>query len=450
VVSKTLKGDAKMADQKYWNQKIETMPAQEIKTLQLKELKELVKHCYENSAFYKKKLDGAGVKPDSIRSLDDLTKIPFTIKSDLKDNYPFGMVAVKPDEIVEIHASSGTTGNPIVGAYTKGDMDVWQELMARSIYTAGGRRQDTIHIAYGYGLFTGGLGFHYGAQKIGSKIVPASGGMTQRQIKLMKDLDVTILACTPSFAVYLAETMAQEGVDPKKDLKLKLGLFGAEPWSDKIRERIEQDLGISAFDVYGLTELCGPGVAVECAEHKGLHIWEDHFIVETIDSDTGEVLSLGEEGEVVFTGLTKQGLPMLRYRTRDMSKIETETCACGRTHARMMRVHGRSDDMLIIRGVNVFPSQIEYATMCFSELATQYLIVLDRPGALDTFVVKVELSEKAAKDPKLDANALKNGIQKQIHIVTGISADVEIVKPGELPRTEGKAKRVLDLRKGKM
>ena len=441
---------AKMVDQKYWNQKIETMPAQEIKKLQLKELKGLIKHCYENSAFYKKKLDGAGLKPESIRSLDDLTKIPFTVKSDLKDNYPFGMVAVKVDEIVEIHASSGTTGNPIVGAYTKGDMDVWQELMARSIYTAGGRRQDTIHIAYGYGLFTGGLGFHYGAQKLGAKIVPASGGMTQRQIKLMKDLGVTILACTPSFAVYLAETMAQEDVDPRKDLKLRLGMFGAEPWSDKLRERIEKDLGISAFDVYGLTELCGPGVAVECAEHKGLHIWEDHFIVETIDSDTGEVLSPGEEGEIVFTGLTKRGLPMLRYRTRDISKIETETCACGRTHARMMRVHGRSDDMLIIRGVNIFPSQVEYAVMCFSELATQYLIVVDRPGALDTFVVKVELSEKAAKDPKLDANALKNGIQKQIHIVTGISADVEIVKPGELPRTEGKAKRVLDLRKGKM
>jgi phenylacetate-CoA ligase len=439
-----------MVDQKYWNQKIETMPAQEIKKLQLKELKELIKHCYENSAFYKKKLDSVGLKPESIRSLDDLTKIPFTVKSDLKDNYPFGMVATKLDEIVEIHASSGTTGNPIVGAYTKSDMDVWQELMARSIYTAGGRRQDTIHIAYGYGLFTGGLGFHYGAQKLGAKIVPASGGMTQRQIKLMKDLGVTILACTPSFAVYLAETMVQEDVDPRKDLKLRLGMFGAEPWSDKLRERIENDLGISAFDVYGLTELCGPGVAVECAEHEGLHIWEDHFIVETIDSDTGEVLSPGEEGEIVFTGLTKRGLPMLRYRTRDISKIETETCSCGRTHARMMRVHGRSDDMLIIRGVNVFPSQIEYAVMCFSELATQYLIVVDRPGALDTFVVKVELSEKAAKDPKLDANALKNGIQKQIHIVTGISADVEIVKPGELPRTEGKAKRVLDLRKGKM
>jgi len=434
----------------YWNRKIETMPTQELKRLQLKELKQLVKDCYENSVFYRKKFDGAGLKPESIRSLDDLDKIPFTAKSDLKDNYPFGMVAAQSDEIVEIHASSGTTGNPIIGAYTQNDMDVWQELMARSIYTAGGRRQDVIHIAYGYGLFTGGLGFHYGAQKLGAKIIPASGGMTQRQIKLMKDLGVTILACTPSFAVYLAETMAQEGVDPRRDLKLKTGMFGAEPWSDKLRERIEKELGIEAFDCYGLTELCGPGVAVECPEHNGLHVWEDHFIVETIDPDTGEVLSPSEEGELVFTGLTKMGLPMLRYRTRDLSRIETEKCVCGRTHARMMRVHGRSDDMLIIRGVNVFPSQVEHAVMCFSELATQYLIVLDRPGALDSFLVKVELSEKAAKDPKVDQNALKNGIQKQIHIVTGITADVEIVKPGELPRTEGKAKRVLDLRKGKM
>ncbi len=439
-----------MMDGTYWNKKIETMPSPELKKLQLKELKAIVKHCYENSVFYRKRLDSAGLKPEGIRSLHDLTKIPFTVKNDLKDNYPWGMVAAKSDEIVEIHASSGTTGNPIVGAYTKNDMDMWQELMARSIYTIGGRRQDTIHIAYGYGLFTGGLGFHYGAQKIGAKIVPASGGMTQRQIKLMKDLGVTLLACTPSFAVYLAETMTQEGIDPIKDLKLKLGMFGAEPWSDKIRERIEKDLGISAFDVYGLTELCGPGVAVECPEQKGLHIWEDHFIIETIDPHTGEVLPEGEEGELVFTGLTKMGLPMLRYRTRDISKIETETCECGRTHARMMRVHGRSDDMLIIRGVNVFPSQVEYAVMCFSELATQYLIVVDRPEALDTFLVKVEFSEKAAKNPKLDTNALKSGIQKQIHIVTGITADVEIVKPGELPRTEGKAKRVLDLRKGKM
>ncbi len=439
-----------MADGKYWNEKIETMPRQDINDYQLKKLKEQVNHCYNNSSFYHKKFDSVGLKPEDIRSLDDLQKMPFTVKSDLRDNYPFGMVTVKSDEIVEIHASSGTTGNPIIGSYTRGDLDVWQEIMARSIYTAGGRRQDVIHIAYGYGLFTGGLGFHYGAQKLGAKIVPASGGMTQRQIKLMKDLGVTLLACTPSFAVYLAETMAQEGIDPRKDLKLKRGMFGAEPWSDKIRERIEEQMGIEAFDVYGLTELCGPGVSIECDEHQGLHIWEDNFIVETIDPDTGEVLSAGEEGEIVFTTLTKTGVPMLRYRTRDISKIATEKCNCGRTHARMLRVRGRSDDMLIIRGVNVFPSQIEYAVMCFSELATQYLIVVDRPGALDTFVVKVELSEKAAKDPQLDKNALRAEIQKRIHIVTGISADVEIVKPGELPRTEGKAKRVMDLRKGKM
>jgi len=435
---------------KYWNEKIETMPSDEVKKLQLNRLKEQVKHCYSNSGFYKKKFDNVGLNPEDIHSLDDLKKIPFTVKADLRDNYPFGMVAVKSDEICEIHASSGTTGNPIVGAYTKSDLDVWQELMARSIYTTGGRHQDVIHIAYGYGLFTGGMGFHYGAQKVGAKIIPASGGMTQRQIKLMKDLGATILACTPSFAVYLAETMAEEGIDPREDLHLKIGMFGAEPWSDKIRERIEDDLGIKAFDVYGLTELCGPGVSIECSEQNGLHIAEDHFIVETIDPDSGEVLPFGEEGELVFTTLSKTGLPMLRYRTRDISRIETSSCHCGRTHARMKRVHGRSDDMLIIRGVNVFPSQIEFAVMCFSELATQYLIVVDRPGALDTFVVKVELSEKASKDPKTDKNVLKNEIQKRIHIVTGISADVEIVKPGELPRTEGKAKRVLDLRKGKM
>ena len=437
-------------DGKYWNQKIETQSRQEIRNNQLKLLQQQVKHCYNDNAFYKKKFDAIKLKPDDIKSLDDLKKIPFTVKSDLRDNYPFGMVAVPSTEIVEIHASSGTTGNPIIGAYTKGDLDMWSELMARSLYTTGGRKTDVIHIAYGYGLFTGGLGFHYGATKLGCKIVPASGGMTQRQIKLMKDLDVSILACTPSFAVYLAETMAQENIDPRKDLKLRIGTFGAEPWSDKIRERIEQDLGIAAFDVYGLTELCGPGVSIECEQHNGLHIWEDNFIVETINPDTGEVLADGEEGELVFTNLTKVGLPMLRYRTRDISKVITEKCACGRTHSRMMRVHGRSDDMLIIRGVNVFPSQVEFAVMCFSELATQYLIVVDRPGALDTFVVKVELSEKASKDPKVDKNSLKAEIQKRIHIVTGISADVEIVKPGELPRTEGKAKRVLDLRKGKM
>ncbi len=439
-----------MVNGKYWNEKIETMPTEELKKLQLKKLKEQVNHCYQNSSFYRKKFDSIGLKPTDIRSIDDLKKIPFTVKADLRDNYPYGMVTVQSEEIVEIHASSGTTGNPIVGNYTKGDMEMWQELMARCIYTAGGRPQDTIHIAYGYGLFTGGLGFHYGAQKLGAKIIPASGGMTQRQIKLMKDLGATILACTPSFAVYLSETMAQEGVDPRKDLKLRIGMFGAEPWSDQIRQRVEKETGIGAFDIYGLTELCGPGVSQECEEHNGLHIWEDHFIVETIDPDTGEVLSPGEEGELVFTTLSKIGMPMLRYRTRDISTVETDPCKCGRTHARMMRVHGRSDDMLIIRGVNVFPSQVEFAVMQFSELATQYLIVIDRPGALDTFVVKVELSDKAAKNPAVDKNALKNDIQKRIHIVTGITADVEIVKPGELPRTEGKAKRVLDLRNGKM
>ncbi len=439
-----------MSISKYWNERIETIPVPELRKYQLVRLKEQVKNCYENCKFYRLKFKKAGLKPESIKTLEDIQKIPFTVKNDLRDNYPFGMVTVSQTDIVEIHASSGTTGNPIIGAYTKNDVDSWQELMARSIYTAGGRKGDVIHIAYGYGLFTGGIGFHYGAQKIEAAIVPISGGMTQRQIKLMKDLGSTVLCCTPSFAVYLAETMIKVGVNPKKDLKLRIGLFGAEPWSDKIRERIEADLGIEAFDVYGLTELCGPGVSIECNQHKGLHIWEDHFFIETINPKTGEVLPPGEEGELVFTTLTKTGIPMLRFRTRDISVVNTEKCECGRTHARMMRVRGRSDDMLIIRGVNVFPSQIELAVMSFPELAAQYQIVVDRPGALDTFAVKVELTEQTYKNKKLDPNALKREIQRRIQSITGLSAEIEIVKYGELPRSEGKAKRVLDLRKGKM
>jgi phenylacetate-CoA ligase len=439
-----------MTTGKYWNEKIETMPVPELRKHQLGKLKEQVKHCYSHSPFYRKKFGNAGLKPEDIKTWDDIQKIPFTVKNDLRDNYPFGMLTVKLADIVEIHASSGTTGNPIIGAYTKNDVDAWQELMARCIYTTGGRKEDVIHIAYGYGLFTGGIGFHYGAQKIGATIVPASGGMTQRQIKLMKDLGATVLCCTPSFAVYLAETMAKQGVNPKKDLKLRIGQFGAEPWSEKIRERIEEELGIEAFDVYGLTELCGPGVSIECSEHKGLHIWEDHFIIETINPETGEVLSPGEEGELVFTTLTKTGIPMLRFRTRDISVIDTEKCACGRTHARMLRIRGRSDDMLIIRGVNVFPSQIEYAVMSFPDLAAQYQIIVDRPGALDTFAVKVELTEQACKKKRLDKSALKRDIQGKIHSITGLSAEIKIVKCGEIPRSEGKGKHVLDLRKGKM
>jgi phenylacetate-CoA ligase len=439
-----------MTNGKYWNEKIETVPVPELRKYQLKKLKEQVKHCYQNSTFYRQKFKNAGLRPEEIRTVEDVQKIPFTVKNDLRDNYPFGMVTVNPADVVEIHASSGTTGNPIIGAYTQNDVNAWQELMARSIYTTGGRKEDVIHIAYGYGLFTGGIGFHYGAQKIGATIVPISGGMTQRQIKLMKDLGATVLCCTPSFAMYLAETMIKEGINPKKDLKLRIGLFGAEPWSDKIRERIEEELGIEAFDVYGLTELCGPGVSIECNQHKGLHVWEDHFLIETINSETGEVLAPGEEGELVFTTLNKTAIPMLRFRTRDISVINTEKCGCGRTHARMMRVRGRSDDMLIIRGVNVFPSQVEIAVMSFPELAAQYQIVVDRPGALDTFAVKVELTEKACKKRKLDQNALKRNIQGRIHSITGLSAEIEVVKFGELPRSEGKAKRVLDLRKGKM
>ncbi len=434
----------------YWNKKIETTTRDELKKHQFKLLKNLVNYCYDNSTFYRNKFKTAGIKPDDIKTLGDAQKIPFTSKFDLRDNYPFGMVTVPLADIVELHASSGTTGNPVVGAYTQNDMDVWTELMARSLYTTGVRKEDIIHNAYGYGLFTGGLGFHYGAQKIGTTVLPISGGMTERQIKLMKDFGSTVLCCTPSYAIYLAEAMAQLGINPKKDLKIRMGLFGAEPWSERIRERIEDKLQIEAFDIYGLTELCGPGVSVECSEHSGLHIWEDHFLIETIDPKTGEVLPAGEEGELVFTTLTKTGLPILRFRTRDISVIETEPCACGRTHSRMLRVTGRSDDMLIIRGVNVFPSQIEFVIMGFPELEAQYQIIVERPDALDVFTIKAELTETSMKLSQNELEKLKLSIRHKVNNVTGISPLVELVKPGEIPRSVGKAKRVLDMRSGKI
>jgi phenylacetate-CoA ligase len=434
----------------YWNKKIETATREELKKHQFKLLKSQIKYCYENSSFYRNKFKISGITPDDIKTLDDTEKIPFTSKNDLRDNYPFGMITVHLDEIVEIHASSGTTGNPVVGAYTTNDMNIWAELMARSLYVTGVRKEDVMHNAYGYGLFTGGLGFHYGAQKIGTTILPISGGMTERQIKLMKDFGSTVLCCTPSYAIYLAETMTQAGINPEKDLKLKLGLFGAEPWSERIRERIEKELKIEAFDIYGLTELCGPGVSVECNEHNGLHIWEDHFLIETIDPETGKVLPAGEEGELVFTTLTKTGLPILRFRTRDISVIETGKCDCGRTHSRMMRIRGRSDDMMIIRGVNVFPSQIEYAIMGLPELAAQYQIVLERPDALDVFTIKAELTEKSVNITQQELEALKRKIKQKVNNITGLSPIIELVNPGELPRTAGKAKRVLDMRSGKI
>jgi len=436
-------------NERFWNEEIETMPRRKLEERQFQLFREHAKFCYDNSAFYRNKFKLAQVSPDDIRSPKDIQKIPFTAKDDLRDNYPLGMLAVGSDEIVEVHASSGTTGNPVVGAYTKRDMDIWGELMARCLYTAGVRRQDVLHIAYGYGLFTGGLGFHYGAQDLGATIIPVGGGMTQRQVKLMKDLGATVLCCTPSFAICLAETMVKEGINPRTDLKLRMGLFGAEPWSEKIRERIEHQLCIKAYDIYGLTELCGPGVSVECSQNNGLHIWEDHFLIETIDPKTGEVLSNGESGEMVFTPLTKTGLPLLRYRTRDISIINRETCSCGRTHARMMRVSGRSDDMLKIKGVNVFPSQIEYAIMGFPEVAPQYQIILDRPGALDTFMIKIELTKETSEKKQADLESLKTRILERIHNITGLSPDLELLKPGEIPRTDGKAKRVLDLRLGK-
>ena len=430
----------------YWNKKIETTTRNELKNHQVKLLKKQVKYCYENSTFYRDKFKEAGITPDDIKTLDDAQKIPFTSKNDLRDNYPFGMVTVPFEDIVELHASSGTTGNPVVGAYTTNDMGVWAELMARSLYATGVRKDDVMHNAYGYGLFTGGLGFHYGAQKIGTTILPISGGMTQRQIKLMKDLGSTILCCTPSYAIYLAETMVKEGIDPQKDLKLKMGQFGAEPWSERIRERLEKELSIEAFDIYGLTELCGPGVSVECPEHNGLHIWEDHFYPEIIDPASGRVLPDGERGELVLTTLTREAMPLIRYRTRDLTRFLPGKCPCGRTHRRIDRITGRSDDMLIINGVNIFPIQIEKTLMAIPEIGRNYLIEIHKENFMDKLSVKVEINEEVFHGTLAELEKLQSNAAAALRAELGVTPNVKLVEPSSLPVSEGKAQRVYDYR----
>jgi len=429
----------------YWNEKIETMPLKERKTLQFKRLKATVQRCAK-IPFYKEKFKQAGFKPEDLKSLNDLSKIPFTVKDDLRATYPFGMLTVPLSKIVELHASSGTTGKPIVVGYTQRDIDeVWSEVMARAFTMAGVTSEDVVQNAYGYGLFTGGLGFHYGAQKIGATIVPISTGNTKRQIMLMQDFGTTVLCCTPSYSLYLFGTMEQMQIDRKK-IKIKTGFFGAEPWSNNMRSEIEKRTGIKAYDMYGLSEVIGPGVAAECSEQNGLHVFDDHFIPEIIDSKTGEVLGEGEEGELVFTTITKEGFPVLRYRTKDISKLYFEKCSCGRTHPRIERISGRADDMLIVRGINVFPSQIETVILDIPELEPFYQIIVDRVNNLDTLEIQVEVKPEAWKnknsllelEKKLDANMLA---------VLQIKAKVQLVEPGSLPRTEGKAKHVIDKRK---
>lgn len=430
----------------YWNAKFECMPREELQELQLERLQQTVERAYHNVPHYRKAMQEAGAEPGDIRSLQDLQKLPFTYKTDLRDNYPYGMFAVPLSEVVRIHSSSGTTGKPTVVGYTRNDLNVWSELMARSLTCGGATKNDVIHNAYGYGLFTGGLGIHYGAEKIGASVIPISGGNTKRQVMIMKDYGSTVLTCTPSYALNIAEVMEEMGITPE-DLKLKVGIFGAEPWSDNMRKEIEHKLGILALDIYGLSEIIGPGVAIECPAKQGLHIFEDHFIPEIINPDTGEVLPYGSVGELVFTSLTKEALPMIRYRTRDISSLSLEECSCGRTHVRMKRVSGRTDDMLIIRGVNVFPSQIESVLLEIGQTEPHYQIIVDRVGTLDTIEVLVEVSASFFSDEVRRLEELEKKIRGEIETTLGLTVKVRLVEPKTIERSEGKAKRVIDRRK---
>jgi len=430
-----------------FNIEYETMPREALEAIQVRRLQATLGRAYASVPFYRKSFEDAGVTPADIKSLDDLRRIPFTTKQDLRDNYPFNMFAVPMSNVVRIHASSGTTGQPTVVGYTLRDVDTWAELMARSLVAGGASNEDIIHNAYGYGLFTGGLGVHYGAEKLGASIIPVSGGNTKRQIVIMKDFGPTILTATPSYTLHLAEVATEMGVS-FKDLKFKYGIFGAEPWSESMRTEIENKLDIVAVDIYGLSEVMGPGVAIECHEAKaGLHVFEDHFIPEIIDPETGEPLPYGESGELVFTSITKEAFPVIRYRTRDITSLNPEPCICGRTHVRMDRVSGRTDDMLIIRGVNVFPSQIESVLMQMDEVEPHYQLVVDRADSLDILTVMVEVNERLFSDEVRLLQNLERKISNDIKEYLGISAKVKLVEPKTIARSQGKAVRVIDNRK---
>ncbi len=424
----------------------ETMPREDLEKLQLMRLQNMVARVYENVPFYRKKLDERGVRPEHIKKLEDVALLPFTEKQDLRNHYPFGLFAVSRENIVRIHSSSGTTGKATVVGYTKRDIKTWGQIVARAFGAAGATSADFVHNAYGYGLFTGGLGIHNGVEEFGATVIPISGGNTRRQAMLLRDFGATVITCTPSYALHLYEAAKEMGID-LKELPLRIGIFGAEPWTDAMRADVEAKLGITAIDIYGLSEVMGPGVAIECAHvKKGLHIQEDHFLAEIIDPETGERLPAGEKGELVFTTLTKEGLPMLRYRTRDLSRLNTTPCRCGRTTARMERVTGRSDDMLIIRGVNVFPSQIETILLETDGLTPHYQLIVDRQGTLDTLEVRVEVGEPAFSDQIKNLQRLETKLEKNIKEFLGITAKVKLVEPKGIERSEGKAKRIIDLR----
>jgi phenylacetate-CoA ligase len=429
-----------------WNKTFETMSRSEMRECQSRRLVEAVERIYHNVPYYRSKMQKAGITPEDVRGMDDLKNLPFTTKDDLRDNYPFGLFAVPMSEIVRLHASSGTTGKPTVVGYTRKDLATWSEVMARTLTCAGIGRNDFIHIAYGYGLFTGGLGVHYGSEKVGAAVIPISGGNTQRQLSIMHDFGSTALACTPSYALYLAEAM-EEGGYKREEFKLRVGIFGAEPWTENMRKEIENKLKIKAIDIFGLSEVIGPGVASECLHQVGLHINEDHFIPEIIDPKTGDVLPEGEEGELVFSSVTKEGLPLIRYRTKDLTSLNHEKCQCGRTLVRMKKCTGRSDDMLIIRGVNLFPSQIETVLLEMSETKPHYLLIVDRINNLDTLELQVEVEEQFFMDRISELQGLTKKLQHKLESALGLSVNVKLVEPKTIERSEGKAKRVIDKRK---
>jgi len=429
-----------------WNSHFECMDREGIKHVQSERLRETVERVYFNVPFYRNRMQEAGLGPESINTIDDLSKLPFTTKIDLRDNYPFGLFAVPMSEIVRIHASSGTTGKPTVVGYTRNDIATWSEVIARTLTGAGANRNDFIQIAYGYGLFTGGLGLHYGGEKIGASVIPISGGNTSRQIQLMRDFGTTVLACTPSYALFLSEAIEESGIK-REELKLKVGVFGAEPWTENMRREIEEKLRIKAIDIYGLSEVIGPGVASECLMQEGLHINEDHFYPEIIDPDTLQIMPPGISGELVFTTLTKEGLPLIRYRTHDLTRLTYGTCKCGRTLVRMEKCLGRSDDMLIIRGVNLFPSQVETVLLEMSEIKPHYLLIVDRVNNLDTLELKVEVDEAFFLDKISQLESLRQRLQNNLENAVGLSIKVTLVEPKAIERSEGKAKRVIDKRK---
>ena len=429
----------------YWNKPMETMDRQQMAELQSARLIQQVRRVYREVPFYRESLQKSGLLPDEVRSIEDIAKLPFITKQDMRDNYPYGLFAVPLAEIVRLHASSGTTGKHTVVGYTSRDLGIWSEVMARTLTAAGASKQSFIQVAYGYGLFTGGLGVHYGAEAVGASVIPVSSGNTQRQIMLMKDFGTTLLACTPSYALFIAETMKEMGIEPK-DLALRAGVFGAEPWSERMRGEIEKALGIKAFDIYGLSEIIGPGVASECECQNGLHINEDHFYAEIIDPVSCQALPHGEKGELVLTTLTKEGMPMLRYRTRDLAVLDSAPCACGRTLVRMSKVLGRSDDMLIIRGVNVFPSQVESVLLGLGETSPHYQLIVDRADNLDNLTVLVEMTENMFSDEIRRLEVLEHKIEAELASALSVSAKVRLVSPKTIERSEGKAKRVIDKR----